>query len=109
MTFASPCKWDRSLNLDTVARFVAVPSVSTCAIGDDLALLDLRSSTYFSLNEVGAQVWKLLETPRSLDEICAAVAGDYAVEPAVCREDVAALLRELGTARLVECDDPRAG
>ncbi|WP_375597153.1 PqqD family protein [Devosia sp. Naph2] len=89
--------------------FVAAPAdrVLTTRIGTGLALLDLGSSAYFSLDEVGTLVWEQLNNPRTLDALVAAVTREYDVDPQTCARDIAALVGELaeaGLLRLVASD-----
>ena len=56
---------------------------------------------YFGLDEIGSRVWELLEEPRSIDELCATLRGEYDVDPETCRGDVTALVERLREAKLV--------
>ncbi len=73
------------------------------------ALLDLERNTYFSLNRTGTVVWKAIEKPSSLDEICSAVATRFVVSIEQCRPDVARLVEKLIDARLARVVDAPAG
>jgi hypothetical protein len=69
--------------------------VVSCELGGGAALLDLRSSTYFSMNPVGAEVWQLIQTPRSVSEIQKSLLERYDVHPEKCLHDLTAILRHL--------------
>ncbi|TPL04814.1 PqqD family protein [Mesorhizobium sp. B2-4-14] len=74
-----------------------------CEFGDGLALLDLKSNIYYSLNGVGAFIWELIQDPRSIADIRGAVLARYNVDAERCNADVDALLKGLaenGLARL---------
>lgn len=61
------------------------------------AALDLNGM--LTLNEVGAEIWKMLPEVESEEEIVARLVQDYDADPAQVREDVAEFishLRELG-------------
>ena len=85
----------------TSALLVAHDDVVACDLGGSAALLDLRSSSYFTLNEVGSAVWGEMKQPTSIDAICQAVNERYEVEPARCRADVTALIERFLEAGLV--------
>ncbi len=88
---------------DTVQpRFRAAPDCVSCAYGDGIAILDLRSNTYFSLNDVGALIWARLETDASLPDLIALVADTYDVTAEVCGPDVDSLLSDLGAQGLIQ-------
>lgn len=64
-------------------------------LGDELAVLNLESGSYLGFNATAAYLWRLLEEPRSLDELCKAMTAEFAVDTAGCRESVATLLAKL--------------
>ncbi|UCI19633.1 PqqD family protein [Mesorhizobium sp. B2-1-8] len=74
-----------------------------CEFGDGLALLNLRSNIYYSLNGVGAFIWELIQEPKPIADIRSAVLARYTVDAERCKADVDALLKGLaenGLARL---------
>jgi hypothetical protein len=73
----------------------------SCEFGKGLALFDVKSNVYYSLNGVGAYIWHFIQQPRSTSEICEAVLSRYKVEPARCKADVEALLKGLAKAGLI--------
>jgi hypothetical protein len=64
------------------------------------AVMDLNGLV--TLNRTGARVWQLLETERTLDELSAAVAQQFEVEPAAARADVQTFLDEIARIGLLE-------
>ena len=48
-------------------------------VGDDLVMMNARSSEYVSLSPTGARIWELLESPRSIGALCEALAGEFEV------------------------------
>lgn len=84
-------------------RVGATQEAVACEFGDGLALLNLKSNTYYSLNGVGAFVWELIQEPKSIADIRGAVLERYNVDAERCKADVDALLKGLaenGLARL---------
>ena len=74
----------------------------SCPLGDDVIILDLKAGLYFSLDNVGAMIWQLIQQPRTVGELRQAVLDTFEVEPEVCDRDLAALLQELAARNLVE-------
>lgn len=72
-----------------------------CELSGELALLDLHSNTYYGLNKVGARIWEMIQEPRSLPQLCEAIVEQYDVDPARCRIDIEALVRQLAEAKLI--------
>ena len=64
-------------------------------VGGETVLLDLASGTYFGLDEIGAQIWQVLEDGGSPAQACEAVLGNYDVERDVLERDTLALLGQL--------------
>jgi hypothetical protein len=56
----------------------------------------------YKFNGTGTLIWKLLETPRTVLEITAAVAQEYQVELAQAEQDVTRLMNEMSSVGLVE-------
>ena len=82
--------------------YLVSPECVSCKVEDGIAILDLRSNTYFSLDPVGAAVWDRMAAPVSLDELAAAIAAEYAVPPEECRGDIADLLDDMLTHGLIQ-------
>lgn len=81
----------------------ATKDAVACEFGNGLALLNLKSNVYYSLNGVGAFIWNLIQEPRPIADIRSAVLARYNVDPERCKADVDALLTGLaenGLARL---------
>jgi len=73
----------------------------SCELDGGIAILDVKSGTYFGLNPVGAFIWNLLSEPRGVGEILAALAHRYDAPAARLETDLAALLNELQRRELV--------
>ncbi|HKH97600.1 MAG TPA: PqqD family protein [Candidatus Sulfotelmatobacter sp.] len=59
-------------------------------------------ASIYSFNGAGSLIWKLLESPKTLAELAAAVAQEYEVEPAQAERDVTAFVGEMKGVGLVE-------
>lgn len=70
-------------------------------LGTEIAILNLRTGTYFGLNPVGAFIWKLIQEKRLIADICREVVGMYDVSLDRCEADVQDLLRNLLTQELI--------
>ena len=86
-------------------RVSASKDAVACEFGTGLALLDMRSNIYYSLNSVGAYIWELIQEPKPISEIRGAVLERYNVEPERCKADVDGLLKGLADAGLARLHD----
>jgi hypothetical protein len=94
------------LDADSVLLSSTVVVASTDQVSSDLAgesvILNLKSGTYFGLNEVGSTIWSLIQEPKSVEEICQMILQEYDVDPQTCEREVQSLLNDLLTAQLIE-------
>jgi hypothetical protein len=74
----------------------------SCRLEDDVALLNLKTTLYFGIDEVGGFIWKMISKPITVAEICEAICEQYDVDEQGCRGDVIAFLHKLDEAGLVE-------
>ena len=56
--------------------------------GDGVVMKSPSAARYIGLSATGARIWALLETPRTLAEVCAALAGEYEITAAEVEADV---------------------
>jgi hypothetical protein len=73
-------------------------------VGEELVMMSADSGAYLGLNEVGARVWAIIETPKALPDICAALAAEFETTPEACQPDVEAFLNELAARGAVAPD-----
>lgn len=65
------------------------------AVGDEMVLLDLQTGIYYTLNSVGATVWRGIEDALTATEILDRVVAEYDVDVATARADIDYILGEL--------------
>ncbi|MDJ0616030.1 MAG: PqqD family peptide modification chaperone [Calothrix sp. MO_192.B10] len=74
-------------------------------LSEDAIILDMKSGTYYGLDEVGASIWNLIQQPKTVEEIKKAMLEEYEVEPEQCEQGILALLEELAVQGLIEVKD----
>ena len=70
-------------------------------LGEEIAILNLKSSLYFGLENTGAVIWEAISQPKQVAEICEAVTSQFDVSEERCQLDVIQLLEELAKAELI--------
>jgi cellulose synthase/poly-beta-1,6-N-acetylglucosamine synthase-like glycosyltransferase len=65
-------------------------------------LLHVQSGSYYSLNEVGAYIWALIQEPRTIGDLYDLIITEYAVTPEACLRDLLLVLEQLSTKELIE-------
>jgi len=81
--------------------FCRKPEVISANLGAELAVLDLPGGSYLGFNATASHVWRLLQDPLTLEQICIAMVAEFEVEPAVCRMEVQSLVNRLLSAGLI--------
>ncbi|MGZ3495315.1 MAG: PqqD family protein [Thermodesulfobacteriota bacterium] len=76
-------------------------------LSGEAAILNLKTSTYFGLNSVGASIWKLIQEPKTVSQIRDAITQEYDVEPDRCEHDILELLQDLSKNGLIEIIDEK--
>lgn len=64
-------------------------------------LQDVENKGYYLLNEVGSDIWGLLETPKSLQELCSVLLKQYDVDRKTLRNDIMQLSSQLLNEKLI--------
>jgi hypothetical protein len=67
----------------------------------EAVLLDLKTGVYYSLNEVGAEVWRLLGGGADESEIAEAIASAYEVTLEEAAGDISELITDLSSEGLI--------
>jgi hypothetical protein len=88
------------------ATVVVAGDVLASELGSEFVMLNLQDGTYYGLDGVGTDIWKLLQKPITVAEICRVLVSEFDVEPDRCRSDVVKLINDLVTRGLVDVRDP---
>jgi Coenzyme PQQ synthesis protein D (PqqD) len=75
-----------SLPLNTV--ITRHPDMLSAEIGGEAVMMSIEKGAYFGLNPVATRIWDLIEQPKSLSELIAAILGEYEVSAEQCEADV---------------------
>lgn len=81
------------------------PDVLGSELGSDVVMLSLRDGMYYGLDAVGAEVWRLIQSPSTIGHIVATIVDIFEVDEARCRTDVVALIASLRDRHLVRVQE----
>ncbi len=87
---------------------VAIKDQICTEVGDEAVILNLLDGVYYGLNPLGAYIWKLIQQPRAVADLCDAIMKEYAVERERCLADLVTLLENLAAHKLIEVRDDSA-
>lgn len=71
-------------------------------IGGEVVLMSIERSKYFGLDEIGSDIWRAIEQPTTVLDLCAQLVRRYDGDPDVIYRDVVALLQRLAEHDLLE-------
>jgi len=89
-----------SVSLDAVV--VAARDQASCRLEDEIAIVQLKAGVYYGLDPIGARIWELISTPRSVRAVRDVLLAEYDVDPVRCEGDLLQLLQTMLDAGLVE-------
>ncbi len=84
---------------------VVIPDQVSSDLAGESIILNLKSGTYYGLNEVGSSIWKLIQEPKAVSDICESILDEYEVDAQTCEKEVQSLINDLLDAQLVEIRD----
>lgn len=67
----------------------------TTQVDGELLAMSIEQGACYGLNPVGTEIWNLLETPRTVDALCAELVSRFEVDDDTCRAEVAAFLTQM--------------
>lgn len=65
-------------------------------------MMVLEKSAYYSLDEIGAEIWRLIEIPMTVRQVCDRLLETFEVAPEQCQTDVLKFLNEIHGQGLVQ-------
>jgi hypothetical protein len=88
------------ITMDSVVA--ATSEQVSCQLGDEAAILNLGNCVYYGLDPVGARIWNLVQEPKVVSDLRAAILDGYDVEAERCEADLLRLLEELRSQGLIQ-------
>lgn len=81
--------------------FLAVEGISYAELDGEAVLLDVNSGQYFGLNEVGASILDLVQTPITLGQMKEQILKEFEVDNEQLLDDITAFLEEMTESQLI--------
>lgn len=69
----------------------------TARLGGHVVIMNTKTDKNIALDDMGARIWDILETPRTVEDVCGALLREFDVAPDVCRAEVERFLAEFET------------
>lgn len=87
------------LTLDTTVC-QSEDQVST-EIDQEVVLMSIEKGAYFGLNKVLSRIWKIIEVPVTVSQICTILQNEYDVAEETCLQDVIEILSKMAEKDLI--------
>lgn len=81
-----------ALTLDSIVT--ASPDQVSSDLAGETVLLHLTTAQYHGFSGVGARIFELIASPKSLREVCDSIAAEYDVSRERCEADVLAFVQQ---------------
>ncbi|HZP68829.1 MAG TPA: PqqD family peptide modification chaperone [Pseudolabrys sp.] len=88
-----------SLRLDSI--LVQEPGLSVANVDGRVVILSLKAASYFDFNKVASEIWDMLSTPHTVDEILCELRQHHDVSADILTRDVMTFLESLLSQQLV--------
>jgi hypothetical protein len=73
----------------------------SCEVEGDVVVMDLNRQEFYALNPTASAVWRLLEAPRSVDDVVGGLVDQFRVERERCARETAVLIERLEERRVL--------
>lgn len=91
-----------SAALTAAACVVRSEQCLSTEVGDETVLMSVDSGCYGGLDDIGSDIWRRLEKPVSVAELCDGLAAEYEADRATIEADVLVFLRGLLQKQMIE-------
>ncbi len=77
-------------------------SILASEVNGDVFMINIDGGRYFSLDDIGSDVWRRLDRPCSFADLTAALAADYDADEATIAADLRGLLARMAESDIVK-------
>ncbi len=72
------------------------------SVGEEIVMMNLEQGMYYALDEIAGEIWKRIEEPISVADLCTALLKEFDVSPEDCERETLAYLQDLHERELLE-------
>jgi Coenzyme PQQ synthesis protein D (PqqD) len=62
---------------------------------DEVVMMSVAAGRYYGLNTVASRIWELLETPKTIAQVCAQICDEFEVDAQTCEAEVLKFVQDL--------------
>lgn len=82
-------------NFDPTAALRLSDDAIAAEVAGEVVLISIASGQYFGLDSIGSDIWRRLETPKSLEALCAELKDSYDGDGETIARDTRSLIETL--------------
>lgn len=71
-------------------------------VENELVMMSLENGKYYGIDSIGGDIWKMVEAPLKVSEICERLMKEYKVDASICENDVLEFIEQLKEQGLIE-------
>ncbi len=86
-------KEENSLSLET--KVSRNPEIIHSAMDNEVVMMSVDQGLFFGLDQIGAHIWELLETPKTGEEVISLLLPQYDVTREKCESDTLRFLNKM--------------
>jgi len=76
--------------------------VISSEVENELVMMSLENGKYYGIDSIGGDIWKMIEAPILISEICDRLMKEYNVDESACKRDVFDFLYQLKEQGLIK-------
>lgn len=82
-------------------KCVRTENILSSEIDDEVVLMSMDTDKYYGLDPIASRIWKLLQQPCTLRQMCEKLMTEFKVDARTCQRDVLEFVQKLADAQLV--------
>jgi hypothetical protein len=87
--------------IDMDSRIVRSSDIVFNEMDGETIMMSIENGEYYGINSIGSRIWKLLETPRTVSDLCETLQPDFDVTPEQCARDVLFFLNRMAEKEVI--------
>lgn len=76
--------------------------ILSSTLDDEVVMMSSEKGMYYNLDPIGSRIWELLDTPQTLESLCAHLMEEYDIDQATCQQETEEFLQSLADRGLVQ-------
>lgn len=90
---------DKRIKLDTVIE--KLEKIPTVDLDGEIGMMSIENGKYYGLDLIGSQIWSLIGSPNSIENMVNTLCKEYDVDRKTCEEDLLEFINKLIDEKLV--------